>query len=420
MQIVNVPWGQWYEQASRELSFPDDWDVRVCRMKHCDAMTPNEIERKIDSPIGCSTLSDLAKGKKSACIIIDDITRPTDGALLLPFVIERFRDAGIDYENIKVLLALGAHRPMTKKEMELKVGKWVLSHVQVLNHSPFADDLVTVHNQDSIIRINKVFMDAELRVAVGCIVPHTLAGFSGGAKAVIPGIGGIETLHANHTLAFSDTSHDMSFMNSTCDPDNAMRKNMESIVGKVGLDFVVNVVLNDEMRVADVFSGDFIRAHRMACESAVKRYETQLVEDADVIVLGSFPKDTEYSQLGTCFSVMGQYKAACVKPGGTIVCMTAASEGPGFHSLFGPGMGLFAPHDDNIPPEELRGRDTFIFSDGVTRVDIRQFYRDEPREVFAMWPLLLERLMKKYQGKRPKVAVYPMGTVQIGQLHGGY
>lgn len=416
MQAYEVPWGQWYEQSTRTLSFPDDWDVRYCSMPERPTMTAEQIEEIIDRPIGSASLEQLAIGKKSACIIIDDISRPTPGGLLLPIVIRKLVNAGMEYSQIKVLVALGGHRPMTRQEMQIKVGKWVMDHVAVLNHSPFSADLVEIPDDDQIIKINKNFMDADLRIAVGCIVPHTLAGFSGGAKAVIPGIGGIETLRSNHTLVFADKGSSMSFKTSTCNPDNPMRKNMEHIVGKVGLHFIVNVVLNHRMEVADAYAGHFIEAHRAACASAMKGLQTPLVENADITISSAFPKDTEYSQIGTCFAVLGHYKERCVKKDGTIVCMTAASEGSGFHSLFGPGMVLFSPHDDNIPPLELHGTETLIYSDGVTQIDIRQFYREEAPYVHKDWEEILEKLIQKYEGEKPVVAIYPMGAIQIGYL----
>jgi len=335
MQNYQIPWGQWYEQSTRTLTFPDDWDVRYCAMQSLEALTRQQILDKIDHPIGTDTLEALASGKKSACIIIDDISRPTPGALLLPMIIRKLTDVGMDCSRIKVLIALGGHRPMTRQEMTIKVGSWVIEHVAVLNHSPFSADLVTVPDDRQIIKINKNFMDAELRIAVGCIVPHTLAGFSGGAKAVIPGIGGIETLHSNHTLVFADQNSSMSFKTSTCDPDNPMRKNMEQIVGEVGLDFIVNVVLNDKMQVADAFAGHFIAAHRAACRRAMEALRTPLVENADIVVSSAYPKDTEYSQIGTCFAVLGHYKERCIRRDGTIVAMTLSLR-PGHAPVFAP------------------------------------------------------------------------------------
>lgn len=420
MQTVKVPWGQWYEQSCRMLDFPDDWKVYYQTIKALPALSIQEATTKIDQPIGTKRLEELAKDKKSACIIIDDISRPTRGDFLLPIIINKLVDSGISYDQIKVLIALGGHRPMTRQEMQIKVGRWVLEHVQVLNHSPFAEDLVSVQDDINVIKINKNYMDAELRIAVGCIVPHTLAGFSGGAKAVIPGIGGIDTLYGNHTLAFADKEKSRSYKTSTCDPDNPMRKNMEAIVSRVGLDFIVNVVLNSEMEIADVYAGHFVEAHRAACRCAMDHLKTTLVPNADILVLSAFPKDTEYSQIGTCFAVLGHHKEKCIKNDGTIIAMTAASEGPGFHSLFGPGMRLFAPHDDNIPPPELKGIETYIFSDGVKQIDIQQFYRQSSPPVFEKWNDLLEKLRVKYANKKPVVAVYPMGAIQIGEIQEGW
>ena len=187
-------------------------------------------------------------------------------------------------------------------------------------------------------------------------------------------------------------------------------------MGKVGLDFIVNVVLNDKMEVADAFAGHFIEAHRAACRRAMDALHTVLVENADIVVSSAFPKDTEYSQIGTCFAVLGHYKEQCIRRDGTIVAMTAASEGAGFHSLFGPGMSLFSPHDDNIPPLELHGIQTCICSDGVKEIDIRQFYRGQTPRIYASWEEILPELMEKYRGRKPVVAIYPMGAIQIGNM----
>lgn len=414
MQEYRIPWGQWYGQKEKKLTFPDGWEGYYCGMREFPGLSGEQILDKINHPVASETLEHMAAGKKSACIIIDDISRPTPGNVLLPMVIQKLVASGMDFSQIKVLVALGGHRPMTRQELERKVGRWVLEHVQVLNHSPYAADLVQIEDAEQVIKVNRNYMDAELKIAVGCIVPHTLAGFSGGAKAVIPGIGGIETLKSNHSLVFTDKNKSMSFKTSTCNPDNAMRSNMERIVGKAGLDFIVNVVLNGNMEIADVFCGHFIKAHRAACNRAMEILKTPLVRGADIVILSAYPKDTEYQQIGTCFAVLGHHKEAAVREDGTIVAMTAASEGAGFHALFGPGMSLFSPHDDNVPPFELKGRETLIFSDGVQRVDIMQYYREEAPEICGTWEEILTRLEEKYKGRKPLVAIYPMAAVQIG------
>ena len=416
MQETHVPWGKWYAETVQTLTFPDEWEVKVCGMQHRPALNRAQIEEKLNQPIGSPDLRALAAGKKTACIVIDDISRPTPGGTLLPIIIDMLTGAGMALENIRVLVALGGHRPMTREDMRRKVGDWVLERVQVLNHVPFASDLVQVPAEGQVVKINRIFMESDLKIAVGCLVPHSLAGFSGGAKAVIPGIGGIETLHSNHSLVFADKGCDMSFKTSTLDPDNAMRRNMEQIVARCGLDFIVNAILNDEMDIADAFCGHFVKAHRAACARAMECYRTELVRDADILVSSAYPKDTEYSQIGTCFAVLGHEKRACVRQDGTLVAMTAASEGGGYHALFGPGMSLYSPHDDNVPPPELRDMDTLIYSTGLRKTDLVPFYRGEPRALYTEWSEVLEQLERKYAGRRPLVALYPMGSIQIGVL----
>lgn len=413
MKQVSIPWGNWYSQKPMSLCFPDDWDINLCAMEHRDALTEQELEDRINAPVGTDLLEEMAQGKKSACIVIDDISRPTPGSFILPIIIKKLINSGIEAQEIRVLCALGAHRPMTRDDMEKKVGKYVLDNVQVINHNPFSKDLVSL-GYDNHIKINRIYYESELKILVGCIVPHTLAGFSGGAKNIIPGIGGIETLEYNHKNAYIDASTSKTFRNNTLNPDNPVRKNMEAIVEKCGVDFIVNVILNDKLQVAEAFAGHYIKAHREACNCAKQYYRTRLVPGADIVLLNAYPKDTEYSQVGTAFSVLGHHKEACFSDNSSLILSTAASEGAGYHSLFGPGMQLFTPHDDNLPPPEIRHVETCIFSTGVRGFDIRPYYSKRNVPLYNDWDSILQRLIKKY--KKAKVAIYPLASIQIGYL----
>lgn len=349
MQEFKLPWGQWHEQSTRKIRFPDEWEIHYCSLAHYPALTEQEIEERIDKPIDCSKLEELSANKHSACIVMDDISRPTPGYRILPIIIRKLVKAGMDINKITVLLAVGGHRPLTRQEMKCKVGEWVINHVQVINHSPFASNLVTIPDDEQVIRVNQYYMQADLKLAVGCVVPHNLAGFSGGAKAIVPGICGIETLRSNHTLAFNQNDSTKSFIINTCNPNNPIRKNIESVVGKIGLDYICNVILNDEMQIADVFTGNFVTAHRLACEAAMSKLRTPLIKNADILVCSAYPKDTEYSQIATCFNVLGSYAKECVKNEGTIIAMTASSDGAGYHAIFGPGMSLFVSGKSPVP-----------------------------------------------------------------------
>jgi nickel-dependent lactate racemase len=415
---VSIPWGNWYGNHEKVLSFPDDWDVTDCSIKLRPSLSETEILNKLENPINSKRVSDLVRGKKSICIIIDDISRPTRGGQILPIILELLRQGGIHEDNVEILLALGGHRHMTQQDIIKKVGPDIMGRVSVINHNPFAKDLAVLADENgNAVEVNRHFAEADIRIAVGCIVPHTLAGFSGGAKAVIPGIGGIDTLNKNHNLVYSGT-RDRSFSNNTLNPDNPMRLDMERITGICGLDFIVNIVMNRKMEIAALFAGHYIDAHRSACKAALEYYRTKLVNDADVLILNTYPKDTEYSQIGTAFSVLGHYKEYCIKPGGTIVLTTAASEGGGYHALFGPGMSLFSPHDDNVPPPELRDREVFIYSPELFQKDMEQFYVKKPPLLLHSWDEVIKKLAFKH-GK-PKTAVYPMGSMQIGYCDDKY
>ena len=414
MQKVSIPWGKWYEETQKTLEFPDAWDVHVLRMAHQDALDTEAIVAKIDAPIGSPTIEELAQGKQSACIVVDDISRPTPLYEILPSVIKKLEAAGIAQKNITVLIALGGHRPLTRPDMLKKVGAWTLEHVQVINHSPFAADFVQVGEN---IEINRVFMEADLRISVGCLVPHGLAGFSGGAKNVVPGVCSINTLKRNHTLVFDDVESKQ-VKSQTCNPDNPMRQDMERIVGQAGLHFIINAVLNDEMRIADLFCGDMVKAHRAACDAAKKAYRTDLELGADILVVNAYPKDTDYSQVNAGVATLGQRMGESVREDGSIVMITAASEGAGYHALFGPHMVLFNPHDE-FPVHGLHGRDACVYTTGVKQPDIRQFFKNaEPPEVYDTWGAVLAHLEERYEGKTPKVVVVPMGAVEIGYIDG--
>ena len=410
-----IPWGNWYFNGMKKLSFPDDWNVELCGIEHRDALNERELIGKIDKPIGTKKLEEITKGRKSACIVIDDISRPTPGNEILPIILKKLLKSGMSADSITVLLALGAHRPMTLQDMEKKVGKYVLETVAVLNHNPFSDDLIEISaEEDQVIKINRVFMEADLKILVGCIVPHTLAGFSGGAKNIIPGIGGIETLESNHKLTFADLSKSRGYKTCAGNPENPVRRNMEQIGGICGVDFIINVVFNDKMKVINAFAGHYIKAHREACQFAKQAYKTKLIPDADIVILNAYPKDTEYCQIGTAFSVFGQNKAKCFNEKSTLILATAATEGAGHHALFGPGGRLFTPHDDNTPPEEIKHVKTYLFSTGVNSIQIRQFYNNNCIPVFNNWNDILKIIMDRY--KKAKVAIYPLATIQIGYM----
>ncbi|MCK4383360.1 MAG: DUF2088 domain-containing protein, partial [Candidatus Lokiarchaeota archaeon] len=145
-----VPWAAWRDPYYLKLEFPDSWDVSVCKMKDADApeLSSEDIKKGILNPIGTPNLSVIAQGRKSVVIVVDDMTRTTPSSKILPFVFEELEKADISEEQITILFALGAHRPMNKNDCLLKLGKEIVSRFKIENHHPYEN---LVHLGDSKI-----------------------------------------------------------------------------------------------------------------------------------------------------------------------------------------------------------------------------------------------------------------------------
>ncbi|MBM3708102.1 MAG: nickel-dependent lactate racemase [Actinobacteria bacterium] len=413
---IKIPWSNWYANELHTIWFPDKWNVCVSKMADAPKLKKQKIYEAIKNPIGSQKLEEIAKGKDTVGILVDDLSRPTPAYAVLPYIINELKKCNIKPYNISIIISLGAHRPMTKQEIIKKVGERVASTIQVLNHNPFSPDLVYIGKSKigSPISINRKFAESDFKIAIGSILPHYCAGFGGGAKSIIPGIGGIDTLEANHSLYFCEENGEKHIICSVGNPDNPLRLDMEDIAKKVGLDFIINVVINSKLEIAGVFAGDQVKAHRIGCEFAKKVYHTKKIAKADVVIINAFPKDTEYCQSSNAFNVIGDVSSDEILKGksSTIIMTTAASEGPGFHYLSGPGTKLFKYHDYTFPPESLKDFDAWIYSPNLFEAEIRQFYKDKPKPLYNDWNNVLRNLILKY-GDYAKVAIYPLASIQI-------
>lgn len=413
MKKVRIPWGCWYGNKEHVITFPKNWEVHVSEMKGAPTIKLGAINKAIDEPIYSPKLEELAQGKKTVGIIVDDITRPTPVKIILPPIIEKLKKAGIREEDITIFISLGSHRPMIKQDMIKKLGKKIVSTFQVLNHNPF-DNLIYLgkSKMGHPISINRSFMEKEVKVSIGGILPHQLAGFGGGAKNIIPGIGGIETLSANHNFIFGKKNEQKLLHFCIGEPDNPLRKDMEDIASKVGPVFFVNTVLNSKMEVAGIFAGDSVKAHRAGAQFAREVYSTKVILEADIIILNAYPKDTEFGQIVNVFNVLGNQPKRFIRNKDSIIILTtAASEGAGFHSLLGPGMKMFVPYDSMIPPQSISGIKTWIYSPDLSIAEIKSFFVNLP-PLYNNWERILKALINRYREKA-KVAIYPYPCVQM-------
>ena len=283
-----------------------------------------ELLNSLENPIGSPSLIDFARGKKNIIFLIEDSTRATPLAKIMPVIVNYLNRHGIPDELMSFLTAPGTHRVMTQQEIEDKIGAEMVRRFEVRQHDATNQedivDLGFVSGGDYRIpvRINRHVLSADLLIGLGSIVPHSDAGFSGGAKILQPGVCDFITTSATHAAAGLYPDIPLGMVDG-----NPCREGIEAVASKVGLQFILNVVLNSESEVAGVFAGDFIKAHRAGVELSRRSFTVDIPEPADIVVVSSSPADMDFWQAGK--GVSAAYFA--VKKEGTIVFASPCYEG---------------------------------------------------------------------------------------------
>jgi nickel-dependent lactate racemase len=276
------------------------------------------IQTALNRPIGAPTLADQVLPGMKIIIISDDNTRPTPTRRILPLLLDHLNGCGIPDHDIRILISSGTHRPMTEAELHEKYGPNVRGRVTILPHRyKDPDELVDCgHTQSGVpITVNRHALQADFRIAIGNIVPHHPAGWSAGAKAVLPGIGGEETVARMHLFG-------------SCRPalgviESAMRREMEDFAGRIGLNFILNVVLNRTGALVSAFAGHYVDAHRAGVAVARQVYGAPIPQQADLVISSTAPVDFDFFQ-----GDKGITSAEpAVRLGGEILCVTGCKEG---------------------------------------------------------------------------------------------
>lgn len=278
-----------------------------------------EIKKALENPIESPGFSELIKADSRVCLLIDDITRITPTNRILPVIVERVSAAGIPDKRMKLIIAGGIHRVMSSEEIEKKVGLEMASRLQPSFHDSLSEDNLAYVGRSSRgtpIWINKHVTESDLIIGIGSILLHPFAGYSGGAKIILPGITGRQTTIHNHNI-----------ISENCIPgrsENPIRLDMEEVARKVGLKFKIDVVMNAENDVVGVFAGDFVAEYRRAVELYNQIYEVQISEKADIVLTTTLPKRITFTH-GVFLPMFSM--AAITKPGGTIIIGCPADEG---------------------------------------------------------------------------------------------
>lgn len=287
-----------------------------------------QIQTALEEPISSAALSNLATGKRSACILICDITRPVPNNLFLRPMIEIMCAAGIPKTNIVVLVATGLHRPNEGDELRELVGDdWVMENVRVENHFAMNDDdhvdLGVTEMRGVPIKIDKRFVDAELRIATGLVEPHFMAGYSGGRKVVAPGIAHHETIRTFHSARFMEDPRA-----KECNLDgNPLHEEQLEIVRRLGEIYALNTVIDDKRNLVFCSFGEIIESHLAAVDFVRQFTEIPVGRKFKTVVTSSagYPLDQTYYQ-----TVKGMVTPLDIlEPGGTLIVASSCAEGFG-------------------------------------------------------------------------------------------
>ncbi|NLI52709.1 MAG: nickel-dependent lactate racemase [Clostridiales bacterium] len=284
-----------------------------------------EVVRALQHPIGAPRLKQIVRPGEKIVIVTSDVTRPLPSHLVLPPLLDELCDAGVSQEDITVVFALGSHRKQTPEEMKKLVGERVFAEIKCID----GDDSDCVHygetSRGTPVDIVRTVAEADRRICLGNIEYHYFAGYSGGAKAIMPGVSTRAAIQSNHSRMVEAAAAAGRL------EGNPVREDIEEAVAMVGVDFIVNVVLDEHKKIVHAVAGDVVQAHREGCRYLDRLYGKPIAERADIVVVsqGGAPKDLNLYQTQ---KALDNAKHA-VKKGGVIILVGSCKEGLGEHTF---------------------------------------------------------------------------------------
>ena len=403
----------WYGDEELTLNFPTGWEVEVLGPKDAPALSAAQIEQAFAEPIGTPRMSELAKGKKSAAIIVDDLSRPTPAAKVIPFILRELASAGVPKSEIRFVFGVGAHRPLRDEDITKKIGADIAAEYEVSNHNFMSGDLRAFGSLDNGMPIyfNRVVADADFKICLGGIYPHSSVGFSGGAKLIVPGISGFTTMFYFHT--FPPGRGPAIIEGESDEPDR--RDCAELAAGVLGLDIIANVVLNSRREICGLFVGDFIKAHRQGAHFAMDTYSTEIPEtnqtESDLVVINCYPLDADAIQLDKALGALTYFENAYT------MALYPASDSSCYHGLFDriDYTRYLRQRAEQVPPElptpkiGRRGQ-LHVWSEYFLADD---FYKEYPASLLFRD---LEELIQLFAAELPagaKVTILPVAGTQV-------
>lgn len=306
-------------------------EVDVPKNNLLDVLMPNKVERRLEGeaevrraladPTGSPRLREILRPGEKIAIITSDLTRPMPTYIVMPALLEELAEAGVKDEDITLVFALGSHRCHTEEEKKKLAGEDIYARIRCVDSDP-SD---CVHMGDTSygtpVDITRVVAIADRRICLGNIEYHYFAGYSGGAKAIMPGTSTRKAIQTNHGMMVDPAACAGNL------ETNPLRRDIEEAAAICGVDFILNVVLDEHKKIVHAVAGDVTAAHREGCAYLDTLYQKKIKERADIVIVsqGGAPKDLNLYQTQ---KALDNAKHA-VKDGGTIILIGSCKEGLG-------------------------------------------------------------------------------------------
>lgn len=416
-----------YHKSGLEVSVPDENLAAVLNMRETPPLNdPVAATREaLKQPVAGPPLAEIARDRRNACVVVSDITRPVPHDIILPPLLECLERSGIRPADITLLVATGLHAPMDAEQLRETLTGDVVDRYPVVNHvarNGNEQKDLGFTSTGIPIRVDRKYVESDLKVLTGLIEAHFMAGYSGGRKLVAPGLVGVETIEHLHGPGI------LEHPNATTGvlDGNPLHEAALEIARRAGVDFILNVAMDEDRRITGVFAGELDRAHRQGVRHVDGMVVSAVEEPVDIVVTSSagYPLDTTFYQ--TVKGMVGVLDI--LKEGGSIVIAAGCADGIGsaefedllrkttdidafIHSIQQPGVFTIDQWEIEELVKALKKGRVYLYTDGLDDDDVRDCLVEPVPSVEAG----IESALKRH-GAGATIVVVPRGPYVIPRV----
>lgn len=416
--IIDFPYGE----GEIDLKIPDKNLEDILKMEKVKKIENVEraIKNSLMNPIGCPSLEESVNKKDEVVLIVNDNTRACPDDIIAPVLLNMLKDIGVKVENTKIIVAYGLHPPLDEEGLINLLGENVVNNYDIINHDPDKTSYIGKTSRDIPISVNKHVLNADFRISTGFIEPHFFAGFSGGRKSIMPGISGRESIYNNHSFKMIGSPYAKAGQLDK----NPIHLDAVEHAKKVGLDFIINVILNKKKDITHIVSGDPIKAHSEGVKKEKDIVLKKVESKPDIVITtnNGLPLDLNLYQ-----TVKGIAQASTiVKKGGIIIVAAECREGIGpdmfykIHKESKTPNAILKHIKDNEPIEAQWENQVLAEVQKENKILIKSELKDEIVKDMLMEPIknLREGLDKAFEEieREAKVVAIPEGPMVIPSL----